>query len=108
MGFVKLTRVKTEYAGESITEAISRTDGAVWDSELSAKYTLYTNDGSEVAADVLARSTDDKQFLLKVSKTITAPLDGRYLLLVELVNSTDTDISDVIAEYNITFLKRKG
>jgi len=108
MGFVKLSRTKEEYAGESITESISREDGNIWDAKYTAKYTLYDGAGAVLSSSTLDRSADNKSFILKVPKSDTVGLDGLYLLLVDVENSDDVDIKDVIAEYSVTFTKRQG
>jgi len=106
MGFVKKEKNIVKYSNESITETLVRKDGKPWDANNSATYSIYNSDGEKVTEGTLSVTDQNMGFRLFVPKEDTIELEGNYLLLVELQNSTLTGMNEGIAEYHINFKRR--
>ena len=103
MSYTKFVGVANEIKGTSFTRSIYREDNGDWDVNETARYSIYDCNGTEVANGQLTKP-DTKTLLLVVSKNVTSALDdGNYLLLVYLENTTQPDLSEIIAEYRITW-----
>jgi len=107
MDYVKLHKEVFEWQGESFTKSFDKTSGAPWESYEIGSYALYDKDGTEITSGSLQKSADSKLLTMQISHTITANLLGKYLLLVFLEDSNDSDFKTVIAEYVITYKERK-
>ncbi len=108
MGFVKYVGILTEYQGESLSKSLFKEDGSEWGATIGGVYSMTDENGDEVASGSLVRGGDNLSLSFTIGKTETASLDGRYLLLVSLTDSNDTEYSDVIAEYTITYKNKKA
>ena len=103
MGYAKFIGVAEEYVGTSFSRTLVKEDGTNWDTNDTARYAIYDCNGNTVASGDLTKS-DPATFTLLVSKTTTTGITpGDYLLIVYLENVSNPDVSDVIAEYRITW-----
>lgn len=109
MGYEKIVKNSKEFAGESFSESISKNSGSVWNVNETATYSMYDKNGAiSGVTGVLVTSDDKKSIGFTIPKTDTVALLGHHKVLVELGDSEDVNISDVIAEYNIEYLARKA
>jgi len=108
MGYVKYLDNQKEYSGESFTRTLIKNDGELWNDEDIASYSLLDTNGVVISTAPLVKSTDKKSITFVVPHTDTINLSGKYKLLVTLSNSNDDRINNVIAEYSITYSKRKA
>lgn len=107
MSYVKkLVIVPDEYQGETFIRNINKKSGLAWDANEIADYAMYDSDGLVVSTDLLTKSVDNLSLVIKVPSTDTVSLEGKHKLLVNLKDSNDATISDVIAEYEITYKVR--
>ena len=108
MAYIKRTSQETEYSGESFQVSLTKDNGEAWADTETAIYTLYDTSGNVVSTGDVDQSSDSKQLNVIVPYSDTANVTGRHKLLVELLNSGDPRIKDVIAEYEINYLERKA
>lgn len=108
MAYVKITKSLTEYQGESFTKSLYKKNRTEWSSEEIATYTMTDKDGNEITNGSLTKSTDNMSITIQIGKTITTSLEGKYKILIYLGNTNDSEISDVIAEYNVTYITKKA
>ena len=108
MDYIKQIKQRSEYQGESLDTTISRGDGTPWADTETAEYKIYNTTGTIVSSGNLTKSSDGKQFRLFVGTDETKDLSGRYKLLVWIKDSNDTEVNDVIAEYNIEYKPRRA
>ncbi len=108
MGFVKYVGILTEYQGESLSKTLAKEDGSEWGATIGGVYSLTDEDGSEITSGNLVKSGDNLYLSFTIGKTETASLEGKYLLLVSLTDTNDSEFNDVIAEYQITYQNRKA
>lgn len=109
MAYKKIVKDFKEYAGESFAQSVKKKGSELWLTTETAIYTMYDEAG--VVAGVtgnLVLSADKKSIAFMIPKADTAGLLGKHVVLVDLGDSEDATMADVIAEYNIEFLARKA
>lgn len=107
MGYKRVVKASEEYAGESYSQTLLKENGKLWTTDDKAIWTIY--DGTGVVAGAngdCVISADLKELSVIVPATVTATFSGKYKLLIELQSIANADISDVIAEYNVTYVAR--
>lgn len=107
MGYKKVVKKFKEYIGESFSQSIQKDGGAVWNTNEQAVFTLYDAAGTTGITGTLVKSADNLSLGFMLSKTSTAGLTpGPHKVIVDLEDSIDTEMSDVIAEYSIEYSAR--
>jgi len=107
MGYIRSKTSSDEYSGESFTRTIRKKD-ELWGANDEANYKLYDQDGKIVSSGSLVKSGDLTSMAFVVPKNDTAKLVGTYKLLVELTDSSDDRISDIVAEYELKYKAREA
>ena len=109
MGYKKIVKDFEEYAGESFSQSILKEGGETWKATEVATYTMYDLGGIVTGVTgALVLSVDRKSIGFMIPKTDTASLSGSHKVMIDLGDSEDANMSDVIAEYNIEFMVRKA
>lgn len=107
MAYKKVVKKFTEYLGESFSQSIKKEGGLLWGSHEVATYTVYDGNGTTGVTGSLVKSTDNTSLGFQIPKTATAGFTaGKYKVMVDLENTQDAEISDVIAEYSIEYKNR--
>lgn len=106
--YVKITKSIIEYSGESVNKPISKESGLIWTANEEANYIMYDNLGATISTGDLTKSVDNLDLNLAVPYTDTEGLEGTYVLLVFLIDTIDLGYKNIIAEYRITYKKRKA
>ena len=106
MGYVKISNTESEYSGESFTQVITKKDDSVWSATEIAVYSMVDKVGAVLATGSLIKSPEGKELGFTIGKSITGSLKGAYKVIVDLRDSGNAEISDVIAEYNIVYSAR--
>ena len=107
MAYATIKQSVTEYQGESFSKSFDKSSKAAWEDYEIGAYALYDTKGNEITTGSLVKSDDSQTLSLQIGYTITENLEGKYLLLVYLMDANDPDFKDVIAEYTITYKARK-
>ena len=108
MSFVKYKEIVTEFQGESFNRSLTKKSGAIWETNEVGNFELIDTSGTVVSSGSLIKSADNLSLTIAVPKGDTATLVGNYRLLANLTDTVDTDFSDVIAEYEITYKEKKA
>ena len=97
-----------EYQGESFTRTLGRTSGSVWGTDDRLVFEMVDVDGTVVDSGSLTRADDAMTMSFTITKTTTASIINKHLILVSLERADDATISDVIAKYAIYYVARKS
>ena len=107
MGYKRVVKASEEYAGESYSQTLLKENGKLWTTDDKAIWTIYDGTGAVAgAAGSCVIAADLKTLSVIVPATTTTAFSGKHKLLVELQSVSNADISDVIAEYNVTYVAR--
>jgi len=106
MGYEKIVNSMTEYTGESFSQALKKKGGAAWTTNEVAEYMLVNIAGDVISSGPLVKSADNKELLMTIPKSDTVNLNGKHKVIVDLLSADDSNISDVIAEYDIMYKAR--
>ena len=115
MGYKKVITKHKEYSGESFSQTISKGNSKAWLATDIASYVLVGPSGilvDESQVQIigtygdLVKSADSKLLSFVIPTSVTQPLVGVYKVIVDLKDSSNASISDVIAEYDITYKAR--
>jgi hypothetical protein len=109
MSYVKQSDSIEEYIGESfVADFIKEGDNNPWLIGELLEAIVYDSMGTPVFLGGGTKSDDNMNIRIVVPYNITQDFsEDQYLILVYLVDSTNPDIRDVIAEYKVKYLKPK-
>ena len=108
MSYARATYTTTEYAGESFTKEIKKQSGAEWGATETGVYEIYDANGVLVSSGGATKSADNLTLTFTVPYSDTVDFVGNYLLLFYLQDTSDPQVKDVVLEYKIQYLERKG
>ena len=101
--YKKHTASTTEWAGESFTVPLHKTADEEWATNEEANYKLIDTNGTVQSSGAVSKSVDNIYFVVHVPKADTVGLSGKTVLLVYQTDTDDVTVSNVIAEYKITY-----
>ena len=97
-----------KYQCTSHYRLLSRSDGQPFSATESAYCELKSRSGRVAFTAVLSKTPDNLSFRLMVPDTATENILGPYLILVFLEDSTDSNIHDELAKYEIEYTKKEA
>ena len=103
MSFKRYIGADTKYQGTSFIRTITRRDELAWKPEHTSVWELVDKNSIVVATGNLVKVNGDLGFYLEISDTQTVALDGTYLLVAYLYDSSNTDADDIIMEYTLVY-----
>ena len=108
MNYKKVVKRFTEYEGESFSQAVSKKGGGAWEDNETAVYSLIDTEGVVQTTGNLIRSEDKKSLGFLMPSSVTAGLSGKHVIFVDMLDTDNTDVRNVIAEYAIEYTSRKA
>ena len=105
MSFVRYIGADTQYQGTSFIRTLVRKDKQIWETKHSSDWTLVDVNENIVASGTCDKINGDLGFYLEIPDTDTETLEGSYLLVAYIYDSTDADLTDIFMEYTLVYNK---
>ena len=107
MSFVRYIGADTKYQGTSFIRTLTRKDKLAWAPTQTSHWELVDENEVAVLSGTLTKVNGDFGFYLEIADEVTTSLEGAYLLVAYLEDSSNTAADDIMMEYTIVYNKVK-
>ena len=107
MSFKRYIGADTKYQGTAFIRTLTRKDKQPWDSTHSSNWKLVDEDEVTILTGDLTKVNGDLGFYLEIADEDTVALEGIYLLVAYLEDSTSTSADDIMMEYTLAYNRVK-
>jgi len=109
MSYKKIADSIEEYIGESFIRDYRKSgEGNAWGLHENLRVMVYDTNGDPVFGSDGEKYDNDMAIRIVVPYDVTEDFtDGQYLILIYLIDTLNTGIRDVVAEYKVKYLKPK-
>lgn len=103
MSFQRYIGADTKYQGTSFIRTLTRKDKLVWAPTHTARWVLVDDTEAIILSGTLDKVNGDFGFYLEMADEDTVALEGVYLLVAYLEDSSNTSADDIIMEYTLVY-----